>query len=386
MQRAQIAHCDGVAVYAGFEGAGVGGLREVADGVIHLDCLEEPDVPELAYRGVFFDYAFAVGLRNTTDTLTEACIRLHLCPRSAHRNIRFMRGPYWIKEQRGWRQLLPTNHASGDGWVDTRLTLGPDQDTILATRPYWTATETEEIAGEYAARLPFASVRSIGETAESRDLWVIETEPRDDRIFIMSSLQSAEFAGDTVLHVLDWLGTPTCRSTELLERFQFVVLPVPMPDGVAHGYSIMNARGRCPMFDFGPALRGEPCAEESAHLWCELVGHPPRLSLDVHVHPGDIVSPKLNNVLPEWYRDGAAAEVAERVGEAMLAQCPEWRLVPVPLDRPDFHMQDSLMVLMAKHLGSAAFCLQDYALTAEGTKPLLISILDAALEEICRDG
>ena len=140
------------------------------------------------------------------------------------------------------------------------------------------------------------------------------------------------------------------------------------------------------MFDFGHARRGEPCAEEALHTWRELETRPPALLLSVHVHPGKINSPKLNPVKRRCFPSPHAAKRAARMGQAMLACCPEWRIVPVPLDdaadasKPDFTMEDSLLVLAARHLGAASFCLQDYALTAEGTKPLLISILDAALE------
>ncbi len=51
----------------------------------------------------------------------------------------------------------------------------------------------------------------------------------------------------------------------------------------------------------------------------------------------------------------------------------------MPVDDPDFTMEDSLLVLLAKHFGTAAYCVQDYALTPEGTKPLLVELLNAAL-------
>lgn len=369
----------GVTVFADFEGASVGRLSLAPDGRFEAECLQEDDVPDLAFNRVFYDYNFALGVRNTADESREVRIRLHLCARSAARNLRFMTGPYWIKEGRGWRHLLPSNHRHREDWVDTTLMLGPGQRTVLSTKPFWTASETETILREYEARLPWAHVRSLGHTAEGRDLWVIETEPREERVFICSSFQSAEFAGDTVLHVLDWLGTPTHRSAELLDRFQFTILPVPMPDGVAHGHSIMNARGRCPMFDFGCAHRGEPCAEEAEHTWRDLQDHPPVLFLDVHVHPGEVVEPKLNPVNASSFLSSSAAQRSARVEQSILARCPEWRLVRVPIDDPSFTMEDSLLVLAARHLDAASFCLQDYALTAEGAKPLLITILDAAL-------
>jgi hypothetical protein len=382
MEERILAEHGGVAIYDSFEGAAVGGFRETTDGVFEVDCLEEPGVPEIAFLGVFFDYTFCIGVRNTTEQPQEATIRLHLCERSAARNMHFMQGPWWIGKGRDWHQAPMDCHQHGDDWVQVTLMLPPGRDAHLATRPFWTEREIDDILNEYVENLGFVSCRSIGATCDRRSIWIIETEPRDERIFIHSSLQGAEFAGDTVCHVLDWLGTGTRRTEELLERFSFSILPVPVPDSVAHGYSIMNATGRCPMFDFGPASRGEPCAEESHAIWQEITTVVPTMLLDVHVHPGAYSIPKLNNVKSSWYRDGACAARAMAAEQAMLSVCPDWRIVPVPLDDPDFHMQDSLMVLAARELGSATFCLQDYALTPDGTKPLLISILDAALGAI----
>jgi len=369
----------GVRLFGGFEGASFESVLGVRDGAFDVQSLEEANVPELALNQVFYDYSFAIGVHNPAASAQEVKVRLRLCERSARRNLKFMAGPYWVKQGRNWRHLLPSAHAHGDDWVDTTFRLDPGERTILSTKPIWTSAETEEVLREYEERLPFAHVRSLGQTDEGRDLWMIETEPRDERIFVHSSFQSAEFGGDTVLHLLDWLGTPTKRSARLLERFQFQILPVPMPDGVAHGHSIMNARGRCPMFDFGLASCGEACAEESRHTWNHLIREPPVLLLDVHVHPGMTDSPKLNPVKGSSFPDRDSAKRAATAEEAMLSCCPEWRIVAVPLDDPEFSMEDSLLVLAADQFGSAAFCFQDYALTHEGGKPLLIDILDAAL-------
>ena len=113
-----------------------------------------------------------------------------------------------------------------------------------------------------------------------------------------------------------------------------------------------------------------------------MAAHPPALMLDVHVHPGRVDSPKLNPVKGQWYLNEECAQRAQRVAQAILACCPQWRVVPVPVDDPAFDTRESELVLAARHLGSTALCIQDYALTAEGTKPLLITLLDAALRAI----
>lgn len=103
-----------IAVFSDFEGASVGAIRQTGAGHFEVDCLQEADVPEMAFNRVFYDYNFAVGVRNTAAEVREVRIRLRLCERSAKRNLSFMLGPYWIKEGRGWRHLLPSNHQHGE--------------------------------------------------------------------------------------------------------------------------------------------------------------------------------------------------------------------------------------------------------------------------------
>lgn len=60
MAQKVLGEADGIVLYSGFEGASVGGLREICDGIFHVECLEEPNIPEMAFHGVFYDYNFAL--------------------------------------------------------------------------------------------------------------------------------------------------------------------------------------------------------------------------------------------------------------------------------------------------------------------------------------
>ena len=85
---------DGLAVFGGFEGASLAAVRAAGGDSFDVDCLEEPDVPELAFNRVFFDYSFACGISNDSAEAREVAIHLNLCERSAARNARFMCGPW----------------------------------------------------------------------------------------------------------------------------------------------------------------------------------------------------------------------------------------------------------------------------------------------------
>jgi len=371
---------DGVAVFGGFEGASLEGVRAAGTGLFEADCLEEPGVPELAFNRVFYDYSFACGIHNASSHRRQTVLRLRLCARSARRNMGFMCGPYWIRRGGWWHHLTEAAHSTGDDWVETRLDLEPGERLVLASKPFWTAAETQQVLAEYEQRLPFTRVRSIGQTAEARDILAIETEPREQAIVVSSSLQSAEFAGDVCLHLLDWLGTETLPIQQWLRQYQFCLVPETMPDSVAAGLSIMNTQGRCPMFDSGAAFAGEqPCAEEATALTGLLQDKRPALWIDLHVHPGRYNSPKLNPVKAEMYPTSESADRAGRVEAALAQLFPGERNIAVPVDDAEFSMRDSSLVLAVERLGTAAFCFQDYARTEEGKKAMMVVFMEAVL-------
>ena len=382
-------HCaeqDGVSVFGGFEGASLAGVRATGRGSFEVDCLEEPGVPELAYNRVFYDYSFACGLHNGASCPRQVVVRLKLCARSASRNMGFMCGPYWVRRARWWHHLTEAAHCTGEDWVETRLDLEPGESLVLSTKPFWTAEETRQVLAEYEERLPFARPRSIGQTPEGRDILAIETEPREQAIVVSSSLQSSEFAGDVCLHLLDWLGTDTLPIQQWLQRYQFCLVPETMPDGVAAGLSIMNTRGRCPMFDSGAAFAGQtPCAEEAAALTGLLKEKGPALWIDLHVHPGRYNSAKLNPVKAEIYPTGDTAARSTRIETAVAQLFAGERNIPVPLDDPEFSMRDSTLVLAAQELGTAAFCFQDYARTEQGKKAFMVIFMETVLRAMEND-
>ena len=372
----------GMVLDGDFTGASFASLRRIDEDMFEIQCLQEENVLQAALGRVFYDYNFAVRIANHGDHSRRVTIRLQLCFRSGTRNMKFMMGPYWVRTHHDWRRLKPSDHRNGADWVETTITVSPNESLILASNPFRTNEEIKEMLEGYETNLSFVAKRSLGRTDEGRDIWAIETPEQSQRIVVSGSFQACETAVDAVLSILDWLGTGQNYTEELLREFQFALIPEPVPDGVAHGLSIMNTEGRCPMFDFGKASRNEPCAQEANIVWNDLKAAPPVLFLDVHVHPGKYSEPKLNPVKPESFTDAQAARRSERVRSAILACCPQWRVVSIPLDTPDFTMQDSLPVLLARHFQTAAFCFQDYAHTPEGAKWLLVSVLKAACDEL----
>ncbi len=372
---------NGLIVFGGFEGSSLDGVEAVGDDAFVVQCLEEPGVPEICFNRVFYDYSFTCGIRNETSQERSLTIRLNLCERSGRRNLHFMEGPYWVREGNSWRTLPPSVHESGEYWINTRLTVAPHQEIVLSSKPFWTPKELLRVIGEYEEHLPFVSHRSIGTTAEGRDILCVETEERDKVVMITSSLQSAEFAGSTILSWLDWLSMNSNQTQAILDQFQFCLIPETMSDGLAHGYSIMNGIGQCPMFEYRKAFDGdETAAAETAASVRLLKEKQPVVWVDLHIHPGRYNTPKLAWVRPEYFLNDESAARTQRVQENIMKLCPEWRPVMFPLlDRPDFMMRDHGHVLAAENVGTTGLVFQSYALTEEGKKAMFAKFMESAL-------
>lgn len=375
------AETDGLIVFGGFEGASMDSVEASGDDTFTVECLEEPGVPEMGFNRVFYDYNFACGIRNESPKERTLNIRLNLCERSGKRNLHFMEGPYWVREGESWRNLPPSVHETGVYWINTRLTVQPHEEIVLSTKPFWTPEDLLRVVGTYEEQLPFVSHRSIGTTAEGRDIMCVETEERDQVVMVTSSLQSAEFAGGAILSWLDWLGMNSNQTQKILEQFQFCLIPETMSDGLAHGYSIMNAVGQCPMFEYRKAFDGDPDAPAETAANVRLLKEKvPVAWVDLHIHPGRYNSPKLAWVRPEYFLNEAYAARTQRVQENIMRMCPEWRPVQFPLlDRPDFMMRDHGHVLAAETTGTTGLVFQSYALTEAGKNAMFAKFMETAL-------
>ena len=58
----------------------------------------------------------------------------------------------------------------------------------------------------------------------------METQPREETILIVATMQPAEPAARPVMAVAHWLTDRSMLTQRLLDRFRFCFIPVPNPD------------------------------------------------------------------------------------------------------------------------------------------------------------
>ena len=174
--------------------------------------------------------------------------------------------------------------------VDITVALARNESVIVASAPYDTpediVNEAKHIANESRGLWRY---REIGETVEGRPIPCLESQPRRDlRIILDASMQSCEPVHQGIFHVAHWLSLPTIQVQNIMERVQFVLLPVTNPDGLAHGFSVTNAVVQVPKFGINdlndPSPDARPAPNETVALWQLFQETQCQVSCEIHAH------------------------------------------------------------------------------------------------------
>jgi hypothetical protein len=216
---------------------------------------------------------------------------------------------------------------------------------------------------------PF-EVEQIGLTAKDRPLLSLSSTRADgtraeDTILIGATMQPAEPAARPVMAVAHALNDGSALSKRLLERFRFVLIPLPNPDGTAEGRSCTNGCGQVPMFSFGRLLAGEDdVPNETAALWQHAEALRPAAYIEFHTHYQVSRSHKLNPMGADWFDVERHAEL-ERVNGALLSTNLDWRVTPIERTTP--LCEAGKFTNLADRFGTLAYCYQIYCISEEAT-------------------
>jgi hypothetical protein len=136
---------------------------------------------------------------------------------------------------------------------------------------------------------PRVAITPIGETVEGRRLEIVRVGRPDApyRVFVRARAHAWEPGGNWVVQgLVDRLLRGDDEADRYLDRYCLYVLPMANKDGVAHGRTRFNLRGKDLNRDWGrpadPALAPENHALET---WLEgmiRAGHKPHLALELH--------------------------------------------------------------------------------------------------------
>ncbi|MBT3346070.1 MAG: hypothetical protein HN404_23955, partial [Gemmatimonadetes bacterium] len=175
----------------------------------------------------------------------------------------------------------------------------------------------------------------------------------------------AEPAARPVLAVAHALADGSGLSRRLLDRFRFVFVPLPNPDGTAEGRSCTNGQGQVPMFSFGRLLDAQDdVPAETAALWQHAQSLRPAAYVEFHTHYQDCRSHKLNPMSADWF-DAQRHGDLERVNEALLGLNHDWRVTPIEPSTP--LCRAGKFTNLADQFGTLAYCYQIYCVSEEAT-------------------
>lgn len=167
------------------------------------------------------------------------------------------------------------------------VTVKPQAMLDVSTMYWMSASEVmarlEEVKGKHSKNL---NIFSIGRTAESRDIPVVDLSPMAGNAeplgCISATPQGHELGTIVVMGILQEILAG--KLEELVRRYRLVLLPLTNPDGNAHGTCMTNSLRQNIIFGYGKAGTGKAAGECEA-VWAYLNDLKPDWFLEFHSYP-----------------------------------------------------------------------------------------------------
>ena len=363
-----------IAIDSDFDTGSAGGV-EVTDGVYEIAIQSEPvsewftAALEEHFGGSGVPREYACHVRVTSSAGVDQRVTLRFLF-SQTNGKSYMDPPYWEKRDGRWWPI-GEGHTRfvRDEYVELDVDVPAGATVQVANKPYVSSADVETEMQMLTQTGPFG-VDQVGTTAGGRPLLCLDSRkadgaPADEVILVSATMQPAEPAAQPVLGVAHALNDGSALSKRLLDRFRFVLIPLPNPDGTAEGRSCTNGCGQVPMFSFGRLLAGDDDVPiESEALWRHSEALRPAGYLEFHTHYQDVRSHKLNPMAAEWFDVERHGDL-ERVNEALLALNLDWRVTPIERSTP--LCEAGKFTNLAERLGTLAYCYQIYSVSQEST-------------------
>ena len=232
--------------------------------------------------GVPKEYMSHVRVGNSSTEIAHVKLRFLLSPTGAN----YMHPPWWKwRQDVGWSCVPPQDTALKEhSYVDISLQIQPGEILRIASAPYEDPAVIIEKCQQLAENSRIWNYREIGTTVQGRPIPLLESEPRELKLLIDASMQSAEPVSCGILHVAHSLTIPTARNFKLLDRVQFNLLPITNPDGAFLGRSVTNSRGEVPKFGINRLVDDQNAESETEALWNHMIALRPDVAIEVHAH------------------------------------------------------------------------------------------------------
>ncbi len=354
---------------------GSAGELQAVDGVYEIAPQAEPVSPwftaaleeHFGGAGVPREYACHVRITSSASADQRICLRFLF---SETNGKSYMDPPYWLLRNGRWSPIAEScTRFVSEQQVELDIDVVAGDVVQIANKPYMRGADVEAEMETLAQIGPF-SVEQIGRTARDRPLLALSTTRADgsmapDTILVGATMQPAEPAARPVLAVAHALNDGSALSQRLLDRFRFVLIPLPNPDGTAEGRSCTNGCGQVPMFSFGRLLAGDDDVPlETEALWRHAEALRPAAYIEFHTHYQQSRSHKLNPMGADWFDPERHAELA-RVNESLLATNLDWRVTPIERSTP--LCEAGKFTNLADRFGTLAYCYQIYTISEQST-------------------
>jgi len=308
-----------VEIIHNFEGASLG-ESQIQANAIFASIHEEPLVKK---DGILHDYNwhFVFGVKNNSNT--EKQIKIFINCKS--------------KEQLDTRaNILGTHKLDSEFHPLDNIDAYTDTYKKYAIEISLSGKETCYLSNTYFRNLNLIKKRiesldtqnsfikeNYGKSLEGRELEAYLFAEKDisqnqkPNIVVTSGFHPME--GDTLATeaLMEFLGTE--EGTDLLNRFNFIIIPVVNPDGFAHGFNGCNAKGINLYWDFRE--KDKKNAPEAFYLWAFLNKIPPSVYIDFHAYTFQLHRKKASSYIkPTYlYRGTEVRDVVEFINRELIS-------------------------------------------------------------------
>ena len=357
-----------------FECASARGFSRIGAGHYQVDLLIENYNP--AYP-VVWEYMFCFRVRSQSDQAQTVTFRVM----KARGGISYLDGPHFAKRNGNWDLVPRSQTQMSKEYVEVTLDVAAGDEFLLGNHPFPTPAEVESAMHATAAALDDFSVREYGRTPEDRPLLALESQPREKKVIVFTTMQPAEPGDVPILFLAHWLSSRSAEAEQLLSEYQFCLMPMTNPDGAAHGHSVTNAAGEVPRCHFEDAALGKPAPAEAAVIWKFLAAKKPTAIIEFHIHylvhdPHKLVGITVNE--PSDERGVVALPAATVLWGELLKLNSHWRARLIEAESDTF--RNSLDSTLARDFGTLGYVYQIYAPTVEAACAHAVDVVRATVK------